>query len=212
MIPHKDYDKITLFDGTGLSSWTTEDGNPADWELEDDFMKVNNQDNIFSKEKFQDAYIHLEFRIPYMPEAKGQKRGNSGIFLQDNYEIQVLDSYGINKPGTGDCGAIYKMYAPLANACKPPLEWQTYDIIFRAPRFDADGELVEKPRVTVFLNQILIQNNVEIYSPTRKSQQIESNTGPLMLQSHGPVGDRVSYRNIWLAHIPQKGSEDYEPS
>ena len=111
-------------------------------------------------EKFTDFILHLEFMTPYMPEATGQARGNSGVFLQGRYEIQVLDSYGIEVPGKGDCGAVYNQFAPLTNACKPPLEWQTYDVVFRTARVDADGEVVEKTRLTVLQNRTVIHNNI----------------------------------------------------
>src|SRR5439155_5636782 len=107
---------------------------------------------IVTKQYFTDFQLHVEFKVPYMPDKKGQERGNSGVGLQSHYEIQVLDSYGFKEPGTGDCGAVYSQAAPLVNACRPPLEWQTYDITFHAARFDTDGKKTANARVTVFQN------------------------------------------------------------
>ena len=134
---------VSLFDGDNLDNWTTRDGQPAGWTVEDQVMHVvPGTGDIQSKERFADFYLHLEFRCPDMPEATGQAKGNSGVFLQGRYEIQVLDSYGLNMPGMGDCGAVYNQFAPLTNACKPPLDWQTYDVFFRAPRAGAPGPLL----------------------------------------------------------------------
>src|SRR5437016_1567298 len=123
-----------------------------------------------------------------MPNAHGQARGNSGVGLHGRYEIQILDSYGIADPGSGDCGGVYSLAAPLVNACKPPREWQTYDILFRAPRFDNTGHVVEEPRVTVLQNGIAVQNNQEITWMTgiQYSQFKDmARTGPIVLQDHG---------------------------
>jgi hypothetical protein len=162
--------------------------------------------DIMTKETFTDFFLHLEFRCPDMPEAKGQAKGNSGVFLQGRYEIQVLDSYGINIPGKGDCGAIYNQFAPLVNACKPPMEWQTYDVIFRAPRVDDDGQVVEPVRLTALQNGLVIQNNVEL--SINPNMQDAGTPGPLRLQDHGNL---VAYRNIWAVHLPLEGSDTYEP-
>ena len=145
-----------------------------------------------------------------MPEATGQAKGNSGVYLQGRYEIQVLDSYGWDVPGLGDCGAVYNQYAPLVNACTPAMEWQSYDIIFRAVRCDSSGNVVENARVTVIHNGVVIHNNAELQSPTGGAVGAdESQPGPLLLQDHG---NPVSYRNVWLVHLPEKGSDQYEPS
>src|ERR1051325_4100817 len=120
----------------------------AAWKVKDGAM-VSGGGDIVTKQDFTDFQLHVEFKVPYMPDKKGQGRGNSGVGLQSHYEIQVLDSYGFKEPGTGDCGAVYSQAAPLVNACRPPLEWQTYDITFRAPRFDDKGQVKERARVTV---------------------------------------------------------------
>ena len=199
---------VILFDGEDLSSWHQRDGQPAVWRVQDGVMTVTKGD-IISEETFTDVFIHLEFSTPDMPEATGQAKGNSGVYLQGRYEIQVLDSYDIAIPGKGDCGAIYDQHAPLVNACQPPLEWQTYDVIFRAARMDKAGEVSEPARVTVLQNGKVIHNNVELLGPT--GGPLDENVGepgPLLLQDHG---DLVQYRNIWLAHLPLKGSDTYEP-
>ena len=199
---------VILFDGGDLSNWGRLGGGPATWEIRDGAMTVT-EGNVITDEGFADAFIHLEFRCPDMPEATGQAKGNSGVYLQGRYEIQVLDSYGMGIPGKGDCGAIYDQYAPLVNACKPPLEWQTYDVIFRAARVDGSGKVTEPARVTVLQNGMVIHNNVELLGPTGGT--IDENVGqpgPLLLQDHGHP---VQYRNIWLVHLPLEGSDGYEP-
>lgn len=175
---------------------------PAPWRLEGDAMVVQGG-QIVSKETFTDFQLHLEFRCPDMPNATGQAKGNSGVYLQGRYEIQVLDSFGIADPGTGDCGALYGQAAPLVNACRPPLEWQTYDVFFRAARFDANGNLVSRARVTVLQNGIVVQNNVEINASGDAAAKAP---GPLLLQDHG---NPVAYRNIWVLPLPLQGANHY---
>lgn len=202
---------VILFDGTDLSGWRRRDSDePADWPVENGILTVGiGKRDIVSVETFRDAYIHLEFRVPDMPDKTGQKKGNSGVYLQGKYEIQVLDSYGWAVPGKGDCGAIYDQYAPLVNACKPPMEWQTYDIIFRAPRVDEAGNVVEHARITLLHNGIVVHNNVSVKGPTGGAMPGPlGEPGPLRLQDHG---DPVQYRNIWLVHLPEEGSSEYAP-
>jgi hypothetical protein len=202
---------IVLFDGRDVSGWRHRGtGAPVRWQLADGCLTVvRGTGDIVSQETFLDAWIHVEWREPDMPEARGQAKGNSGVYVQGRYEIQVLDSYGWKVPGKGDCGAVYNVYAPLVNACKPPLEWQTYDIFFRAARLDAEGRVVERARLTVLQNGIVIHNNVELPGPTGGAlDDREGTPGPLLLQDHG---DPVSYRNIWIQHLPLKGSDDYAP-
>lgn len=199
---------VILFAGGDLSNWHQPEGQPALWKVQDEVMTVT-QGNIVSDETFTDALVHVEWREPDMPEASGQAKGNSGVYLQGRYEIQVLDSYGWEVPGLGDCGAIYDQYAPLVNACKPAGEWQTYDIIFRSARVDESGQVINQARMTVLQNGIVIQNNVELFGPTGGAlDENVGEPGPLLLQHHG---DPVSYRNVWLVHLPLAGSDAYDP-
>lgn len=189
-----------LFDGKSTEALT------RDWKVEKGAMTAAEGDTN-SKATFQDMRLHVEWKEPLMADKKGQERGNSGVFLQDRYEVQVLDSYGIADPGRGDCGAVYNVAAPLVNACKPPLEWQAYDIFFRTPRFDADGKKIENARVTVFQNGILVQNNTEIPHPTASPDEAETaEAAPMHLQFHG---NPVQYRNVWAQPLPLTGADHY---
>lgn len=181
---------------------------PAAWKIVDGAMVVSGGD-IVTKQDFGDCQLHIEFRTPDMPNATGQGKGNSGIGLMGRYEIQVLDSYGIEIPGKGDCGSVYGQAAPLVNACRQPKVWQTYDIILRTPRFDASNTMVAKPRVTVIQNGVVVQNNVEIEGMTGIQWQKDREPaakGPIVLQDHG---NAVEYRNIWIVPLPEKGSDKY---
>jgi len=201
---------VRLFDGKDLKNWTTRDGRKPGWKVSRGIMTVvAKTGDIVSKKKFRDFVLHVELRSPKMPEATGQKKGNSGVYLQGRYEIQVLDSSGWKVPGLGDSGAIYNVHAPLVNACKPGGNWQTYDVVFRAARVDRAGKVLEKARVTVFQNGILIQNNAEVPGPTGGAMDDKvGQPGPLLLQDHG---DPVSYRNVWIMELPEKGSDQYAP-
>ena len=200
---------IVLFNGRDLSNWTTRDGGRAQWKVEDEIVEVvPRAGDIVTREVFTDFFLHVEFRCPDMPEATGQKKGNSGVYLQGRYEIQVLDSYGINIPGKGDCGAIYNQYAPLVNACNPALQWQTYDVVFRAPRLSGE-QVLEGARLTVLQNGLVIQNNVALPGVTGGAMDENvGEPGPLRLQDHGNL---VAYRNIWAVPLPLEGSGTYEP-
>ena len=199
---------VVLFNGKDLGNWHTRKGEPAGWEVSKGVMTVvRGTGDIVTEQKFTDFMLHLEWMEPDMPEAKGQAKGNSGVYLQGRYEIQVLDSYGIEVPGRGDCGAIYDQFAPLVNACKPALQWQTYDVAFRAARFDDSGKVLSQARVTVFQNGILIHNNVEVLGPTGGAMDGNiREPGPLLLQDHG---NPVKYRNVWIVPLALKGSDKY---
>jgi hypothetical protein len=163
---------------------------------------VNGTGSISTKQEFGDCQLHIEWATPEKVEGEGQGRGNSGILLQGRYEVQVLDSY-INKTYYhGQAGAIYKQYAPLVNACRKPGEWQSYDIIFHAPRFDADGKLEKPGTVTVLQNGILVQDNVEIKGSTGPTGAPKYRAHPLkqslLLQDHH---NPVRYRNIWIREL-----------
>ncbi len=179
----------------------------AAWKVKDGSLMSGGGD-IVSKQDFTDFQLHVEFKIPFEPGSKDQGRGNSGVGLQSHYEIQVLNSYGYARPGKGDCGAVYSQFAPLVNAARPPENWQTYDITFRAPRFGEDAKLTEKARVTVVHNGITVQNNQEINGPTGiGGDRPLDKPGPIYLQDHGHA---VQFRNIWVLPLPDKGSDKYE--
>ena len=194
-------EKVILFDGTSTDKWQNRDGSPIGWKVEDGIMTITSGD-IISKETYRDAHIHVEWREPDMPWASGQGKGNSGVYVHGCYEIQVLDCWGKKDEDVdySDCGAIYSLYAPLRNACKPALEWQTYDIYFRAPRFDEKGEIVKNGFLTLVQNGICVQNNVELTRNTPGGvTDYRVAEGPLLLQCHG--GDPVSYRNVWFERL-----------
>ena len=200
---------IVLFDGTSLESWMKRDGTPAAWRVADGAMEVvPGAGDICTRQRLADHYLHIEFRLSDMPDVVGQRKSNSGVFLQGRYELQVLDSSGWVKPGMGDCGAVYDQYAPLTNACLPPLQWQTYDVVFRAPR--CEGKVVkERARLTVLLNGVVIHNNVELSgvtgAPSDTNVQLP---GHLRLQDHS---NTVWYRNVWAVPLPREGSDTYGP-
>ena len=201
---------VVLFDGGPLTNWTARDGSPAGWTVADGVMHVvPGTGDILSAELFLDAWVHVEWCEPDMPEATGQAKGNSGVYLAGRYEIQVLDSYGWAVPGKGDCGALYDQFAPLVNASLPALQWQTYDLIFRAARLDGAGQVAENARLTVFQNGQVIHNNVITLGVTGGPlDSSEGIPGPLRLQDHG---DLVQYRNVWLVHLPTTTSDEYAP-
>ena len=192
---------VVLFDGKDLSAWQRRGGGPATWRIEED-AAVSRGGDIVTRQKFRDCRLHVEFNVPSMPNQRGQSRGNSGVYLMGRYEIQVLDSYGpaIEPPGRklgkDECGAIYDQTPPRVNATLPPGTWQTYDIWFRAPRFDAQGRVIDKPRFTVIQNGVKIHQNVAVEGATRAGMGAPSTgEGPILLQDHG---DPVRYRNIWI--------------
>ncbi len=189
---------VVLFDGKDLGGWVKKDGTtPASWPVADGFFTVGaGQGDIQTAKTFGDFQLHLEFNVPYMPQAKGQARGNSGVYLGGMYELQVLDSYGLT-PKSNDCGAIYQQVVPKVNACKPPLQWQTYDVTFHKAKGEG-GTVPRKARLTVIQNGIKIIDDAEI-SPSPGGARIkEGEDGPLLLQDHG---NKVEFRNIWIRSI-----------
>ena len=193
---------IVLFDGTSLMAWEHTRVSPdrsAKWKLADGAMEVvPRTSSIVTKQKFTDFQLHVEFRSPFMPTAREQQRGNSGVYLQGRYEVQVLDSYGLERRDNY-CGGIYKVAAPAVNMCAPPGQWQTYDITFRAPRFDQDGEKTGNARVTVVHNGVTIHDEIELPQPTGGALDAHvARPGGIYLQDHR---DRVQYRNIWLLEL-----------
>ncbi len=196
-------DAIILFDGKDFKEWTVAGKEAAPgWQIKDGAMTVvKGAGNIATKRSFGDCQLHLEFRTPAVVESEGQGRSNSGVFLQSRYEVQILDSYKNRTYSNGQAGALYKQAMPLVNACRPPGEWQTYDIFYTAPRFNADGIRVAPGRVTVVQNGVLIQHNVEIQGTTEYiglPKNMAHEKGPLELQDHG---NPVSFRNIWIREL-----------
>jgi hypothetical protein len=195
-------DAIVLFDGKELDQWSTAEGAHAKWEVKDgSFTVVKGAGDIKSKKAFGDIQLHIEWRSPAVIEGEGQGRGNSGIFFQERYELQVLDSYESVTYSNGQAGSIYKQHIPLANASRKPGEWQSYDAIFIAPRFSENGRVIAPARITVLHNGVLIQNNAEIWGPTEyKGLPVYQTHGKasLKLQDHG---NPVSYRNVWIREL-----------
>jgi hypothetical protein len=196
-------DAIVLFDGRDLSKWRSGDGSAAKWIVRDGYVEVApGTGEIVSADSFGDCQLHIEWATPAVVKGEGQERGNSGVFLMGRYEVQVLDSYQNETYFHGQAGAVYKQYAPLVNASRPPGQWQTYDIIFKAPKFDEQGKVTERARVTVLHNGVLIQNNVEIFGITYNDRPAlyiaHPAVQPLHLQDHG---NPVRYRNIWVRRL-----------
>ncbi|RIJ45855.1 DUF1080 domain-containing protein [Maribellus luteus] len=198
-------DAIVLFDGTDLGrEWTNGDGAEPGWLVEDGCATVKAGTGIIkTKRVFGDVQLHIEWRSPSEVKGESQGRGNSGVFLQETYEVQVLDNYNNRTYRNGQAGSLYKQHAPLVNACKAPGEWQTYDIIYTAPRFNEDGTYFTPPTVTVLHNGVLVQNHVKLRGPTEyigipEYSVRKHGKGSIILQDHG---NPVSYRNIWIREL-----------
>jgi alpha-3'-ketoglucosidase len=206
-------DAIVLFDGKNLNEWVSSKDITvqAAWTVNDNSITVKKgTGNIQTKRNFTDYQLHIEWKIPEKITGEGQARGNSGIFLASigkgdgGYELQVMDSYNNPTYVNGQAGSIYKQSAPLVNANRPPGQWQYYDIVWTAPRFNEDGSLKTPAHVTVFLNGILIQNNTEIAGPTLyigKPSYRKHGVAPIKLQDHGDPSEPISYRNIWVREL-----------
>lgn len=200
---------VVLFDGKDLNSWVSANDNtkPADWTVSDGIFTVKpGTGNIETKQKFDDYQLHLEWREPVEDTAKhkGQDYGNSGLFLASlgkgdaGYELQILDSYQATTYSNGQCGSIYKQYAPLVNACRPPGQWQTYDVIWHAPKFNSDSSLKSPATLTAFQNGILIQDHAVLKGVTLyvgHPYYLKHGPSPIKLQDHHHL---VSFRNIWV--------------
>ena len=196
-------DAIVLFDGTDLSEWQGTEGGPARWSVAGGaFTVVKGTGNIRTTRAFGDAQLHIEWRAPAEVEGEGQDRGNSGVFFQGQYEVQVLDSYENPTYVNGQAASVYKQHIPFVNASRKPGEWQSYDIVFRAPRFAEDGSLLTPAYFTVFHNGVLVQHNAEVKGITvnRGAPYYEKHDPklPLMLQDHGSP---VSFRNVWIREL-----------
>ncbi|HKH91166.1 MAG TPA: DUF1080 domain-containing protein [Gemmatimonadaceae bacterium] len=205
-------DAVVLFNGTNLNEWVLmKDKSPATWTLADGVMTVNKAvGGIETKRSFTDYQLHIEWRIPTGITGKGQARGNSGIFLASTgagdmgYELQVLDSYDNTTYVNGQAASIYKQSPPLVNAMRPPGEWQVYDIIWTAPRFNADGSLKSPAYVTALHNGVLVQSHYELKGHTPyigPPKYTAHGPAPIKLQSHGDPSPPISFRNIWIREL-----------
>lgn len=197
-------DAIVLFDGTNLNEWTNGKGEGAEWIVADGCVTVKKgTGTIQTKRVFNDFQLHIEWRTPAEVVGESQGRGNSGIFMQGIYELQVLDNYNNRTYRNGQAGSIYKQHPPLVNVCKAPGVWQTYDVIYIAPRFNEDGTYFTPPTITVLQNGVLVQNNVKMRGPTEyigipEYTVKKHGAGPIVLQDHG---NPVSFRNIWIREL-----------
>lgn len=195
-------DAIVLLGGNDLSRWRNGDAAPR-WKLEDGVLTVEpGTGDLTTRDSFGDVQLHVEWRIPEGVSGDGESRGNSGIKLHEAYEIQILDSFGPVTNALTQAGAVYKQWAPQVNACRKPGEWQTYDIIFRAPRFDAGGQLVRNGTFTVLHNGVLIHEKAKILGRTNSTKPVRPELRqPFFLQDHGA---RVSFRNIWVRELAEE--------
>jgi hypothetical protein len=205
-------DAIVLFDGTNLDQWVNvKDKSPAGWKVADGILTVEKKaGNIETKRSFKNYQLHIEWRIPTTIAGTGQARGNSGLFLASTgpgdagYELQILDSYENKTYVNGQAGSIYKQYPPLMNAMRKPGEWQTYDVIWTAPTFNADGSVKTPAYVTAFHNGVLIQNHSELKGETLyigHPEYKKYDTAPIKLQAHGDASEPISFRNIWVREL-----------
>ena len=200
-------DATILYNGRGLGAFQKKDGSPAGGRIDADgaVTDIKGSGDLITKEAFGNCQLHIEFREPAEVKSSGQGRGNSGVYIMGKYEIQVLDSYNNPTYSNGQAGAVYKQHVPLVNASRKPGEWQSYDIIFTAPKFKENGELESPARVTVMHNGVLIQNNVTILGTTdwvmKPKYEKHASKLPLMLQDHGDDGNPISYRNIWIRNL-----------
>ena len=204
-------DAIVLFDGKNLNEWVSnaDRDKPTDWDVKGGILTVNKKaGNIETKRSFGNYQLHIEWRVPKNITGTGQARGNSGIFLASlgkgdpGYELQVLDSYDNKTYVNGMAGSIYKQFPPLCNPTLKPGEWQAYDIAWKAPVFNEDGSVKTPAKITVYLNGVLVQNNVELLGPTqyigKPSYSIKHGREPIKLQAHGDKSEPLSFRNIWV--------------
>jgi hypothetical protein len=205
-------DATVLFDGKNLDEWVSaKDKSPAKWDVHDGVLTVSKgQGNIETKRSFKNYQLHIEWKVPENITGTGQARGNSGVFLASTgpgdagYELQVLDSYNNKTYVNGQAGSIYKQGIPLANPCRKPGEWQTYDVAWTAPMFNADGSLKTPAYVTVVFNNVLVQNHFQLKGETRYIGQPfykKYDSAPIKLQAHGDKSEPISFRNIWVREL-----------
>ena len=197
-------DAIVLFDGSDLDAWIGDNGNPAGWKIEDGYAEVNGSGGIRTRRRFGDCQLHIEWASPSVVSGESQGRGNSGIHFMGKYEVQVLDSYHNKTYPDGQASAVYGQHPPLVNASRGPGHWQRYDIVFRRPHFDGEGNLTQAGRLTVFHNGILVQDHVRVQGTTahmrRAGYSSHEDKLPLALQDHG---NPVRYRNIWIRELDE---------
>ena len=205
-------DAVILFGGENLEEWiTVKDKSPAQWTVHDGILTVNKKSgNIETKKSFTNYQLHLEYLIPENVTGKSQSRGNSGLFLASTgggdagYELQIMDSYDNPTYVNGQAASIYKQSPPLVNACRKPGEWQTLDVIWTAPTFNDDGSVKAQARVTVFHNDVLVQNNYHLTGETAyigKPQYKKHGPTPIKLQAHGDPSPPISFKNIWIREL-----------
>jgi hypothetical protein len=202
-------DAVVLFDGHSLAAWRSERDSvvgPARWRIVDGAMEVvPGQGGIFTEQGFGDAQLHIEWMAPAPPTGEGQDRSNSGVFFMGRYEVQVLDSWENATYADGQAASVYGQYPPMVNASLPPGTWQSYDIVFRRPRFNNAGKVTQPATMTVFHNGVLVQQNVALLGPTshrvRAPYEAHADRLPIALQDHGHP---VRFRNIWLRPLPDR--------
>lgn len=198
-------DATILFDGKDLSQWQDKNGAAAKWQVKNGVMTVvKGTGDIKTKKEFGDFQLHIEWQIPTDIAGKSQGRGNSGVFLQDRYELQVLDSYNNRTYANGQAGSIYKQTPPLVNAMRKPGEWNVYDIVYTAPRFKENGALFSPAKVTVLHNGVVVQNDFEIKGATEYiglPSYKAHGKAPIHLQDHGDPSKAISFRNIWIRDL-----------
>lgn len=203
-------DAQVLFDGRDLSLWRNAKGEAAGWVVEKGYMEAVKKAGIIrTAAGFGDCQLHVEWATPGKVTGESQGRGNSGVFLMGFYEVQVLDNYNNITYADGMAGAVYGQYPPLVNVCRPPGKWQSYDIVFRRPRFDENGALLRPARMTVFHNGVLVQDGVRLSGPTewkkRPPYKAHADRLPLSLQDHG---NPVRFRNIWIRDLEKVSASD----
>ncbi len=198
-------DAIVLFDGKDLSAWHNGNGEPAGWTVKNGIVTVDKtKGDIVTRQSFGSYQLHLEWCVPVDIDYDGQSRGNSGVYMQDKYEVQILDCYNNETYINGMTGSIYKQTPPLVNAMRKPGEWNVYDIIYTAPVFKEDGTYLYRPRITLIHNGVLLQNNTEILGTTEYigiPKVVPHGDGPIRLQMHGDPSKPISFRNIWIREL-----------
>jgi len=199
-------DAIVLFDGTDLSKWRHVNGNDANWIVRDGYFEVRRDTgNLLTKDSFGDVQLHVEWASPAPAAGKDQDRGNSGVYLMNKYEVQVLDSYENVTYPDGQAGSLYGQFPPLVNASRPPGVWQSFDIVFHGPRWDSSGSLLRPATITVLHNGVLVQDHVTLSGPTahyaRPPYEAHADKLPILLQDHSHP---VRYRNIWIRELKER--------